>query len=95
MRPGGFVRPASERSQLVTNDSRPRTGAGAAGEARSFAREFEAVHGHEPTARELVTLSGYEEEHVTEALDAVEASVALNQTVGRTATASSQASSPI
>ena len=47
-----------------------------------LAREFEAAHGHEPTARELVTLSGYEEQHVTEALDAVEASVSLNQTVG-------------
>ena len=47
-----------------------------------LAREFEAVHGHEPTVRELVTLSGYEEQHVTEALDAVEASVSLNQTVG-------------
>ena len=45
-------------------------------------RQFEAEHGREPTAEELVVLSGYEEQHVEEALEVVEASVSLNQTVG-------------
>jgi RNA polymerase primary sigma factor len=45
-------------------------------------RQFEAEHGREPTLEELSALSGYEEQHVDEALGAVEASVSLNQTVG-------------
>ncbi len=45
-------------------------------------RQFEAEHGREPTLEELAALSGYEEQHVDEALSAVEASVSLNQTVG-------------
>jgi RNA polymerase primary sigma factor len=45
-------------------------------------REFELEHGREPTLDELVELSGYEPQHVEEALGAVEASVSLNQTVG-------------
>jgi RNA polymerase primary sigma factor len=45
-------------------------------------RQFEVEHGREPTTDELVTLSGYELQHVEEALGAVEASVSLNQTVG-------------
>lgn len=45
-------------------------------------RQFEAEHGREPTLEELAAMSGYEEQHVEEALGAVEASVSLNQTVG-------------
>jgi RNA polymerase primary sigma factor len=45
-------------------------------------REFEVEHGREPTDEELVAMSGYEEQHVVEALGAVEASVSLNRTVG-------------
>jgi RNA polymerase primary sigma factor len=45
-------------------------------------REFEIEHGREPTAEELAEMSGYEEQHVVEALGAVEASVSLNQAVG-------------
>jgi RNA polymerase primary sigma factor len=45
-------------------------------------REFEAESGREPTLEELTAMSGYEQQHVEEALDAVEASVSLNQTVG-------------
>ena len=45
-------------------------------------REFEVEHGREPTTEELSELSGYEEQHVVEALGAVEASVSLNQAVG-------------
>ena len=45
-------------------------------------RQFEAEHGREPTLEELTALSGYEAQHVDEALSAVEASVSLNQTVG-------------
>jgi RNA polymerase primary sigma factor len=47
-----------------------------------LAREFEAEHGREPTDEELVELSGYEDQHVSEALGAVEASVSLNRAVG-------------
>ncbi|HEX2427303.1 MAG TPA: sigma-70 family RNA polymerase sigma factor [Gaiellaceae bacterium] len=47
-----------------------------------LARTFEAERGREPTADELAALSGYELQHVEEALSAVEASVSLNQTVG-------------
>jgi RNA polymerase primary sigma factor len=45
-------------------------------------REFEIEHGREATTEELAAASGYEEQHVVEALEAVEASVSLNQTVG-------------
>jgi RNA polymerase primary sigma factor len=45
-------------------------------------REFEIEHNREPTEQELAELSGYEEQHVVEALDVAEASVSLNQTVG-------------
>ena len=45
-------------------------------------REFELEHGREPTTEELAAMSGYELQHVEEALSAVEASVSLNQTVG-------------
>jgi RNA polymerase primary sigma factor len=45
-------------------------------------REFEAEHGREPTVDELARLTGYELQHVEEALGAVEASVSLNQAVG-------------
>jgi RNA polymerase primary sigma factor len=45
-------------------------------------RAFEAQHGREPTLEELAELTGYEEQHVVEALGAVEASVSLNQAVG-------------
>ena len=45
-------------------------------------RQFEIEHGREPTESELAEMSGYEEQHVVEALGAVEASVSLNQAVG-------------
>jgi RNA polymerase primary sigma factor len=45
-------------------------------------RQFEVEHGREPTLDELVTLTGYEAQHIEEALAAVEASVSLNQAVG-------------
>jgi RNA polymerase primary sigma factor len=45
-------------------------------------RQFEIEHGREPTEPELAEMSGYEEQHVVEALGAVEASVSLNQAVG-------------
>ncbi len=45
-------------------------------------REFELEHAREPNEAELAELSGYEEQHVIEALGAVEASVSLNQVVG-------------
>ena len=45
-------------------------------------REFEIEHGREATSQELAAMSGYEEQHVEEALGAVEASVSLNQVVG-------------
>ena len=43
---------------------------------------FEAEHGREPTPEELAQASGFELQHVHEALDVVEANVSLNQTVG-------------
>jgi RNA polymerase primary sigma factor len=42
----------------------------------------EAEHGREPTNEELAEATGYELRHVEEALDVVEATVSLNQTVG-------------
>jgi RNA polymerase primary sigma factor len=47
-----------------------------------LAREFEAVHGREPTTEELAEAAGYELVHVEEALAVVDASVSLNQAVG-------------
>src|SRR5262249_23032035 len=46
------------------------------------AREFEVEHGGQPTAEELAAMSGYEEQHVAEALAVVEASVSLHKAVG-------------
>jgi RNA polymerase primary sigma factor len=45
-------------------------------------RQFEVEHGREPTADELAAASGFELQHVEEALGAVEASVSLNQAIG-------------
>ena len=45
-------------------------------------RQFEVEHGREATAEELAEVSGFELQHVEEALGAVEASVSLNQSVG-------------
>jgi RNA polymerase primary sigma factor len=47
-----------------------------------LSRQFEAEHGREPTTEELAGMSGYEDQHVEEALGAVEASVSLNQAIG-------------
>jgi RNA polymerase primary sigma factor len=47
-----------------------------------LSREFEIENGREPTEVELSAMSGYEQQHVAEALGAVEASVSLNQVVG-------------
>jgi RNA polymerase primary sigma factor len=43
---------------------------------------FEATHGRQPTVEELAEATELKLQHVEEALDAVEASVSLNQTVG-------------
>jgi RNA polymerase primary sigma factor len=45
-------------------------------------RRLEAESGRKPTNEELAEATGYEVQHVEEALGAVEASVSLNQTVG-------------
>jgi RNA polymerase primary sigma factor len=45
-------------------------------------RNLEAETGRKPTNEELAEATGYELQHVEEALGAVEASVSLNQTVG-------------
>jgi RNA polymerase primary sigma factor len=45
-------------------------------------RQLEAESGRKPTSEELAEATGYELQHVEEALAAVEASVSLNQTVG-------------
>ena len=44
--------------------------------------QLEAEHGREPTTEELAQATGYELRHVEEALDVVEATVSLNQSVG-------------
>jgi RNA polymerase primary sigma factor len=52
---------------------------------RKLARErqrFETAHGREPTVEELADVAGMELAHAQEALDAVEANVSLNRTVG-------------
>jgi len=49
--------------------------------ARIGAR-LEAERGREPTIAELAEAAGFEQQHVEEALGAVEASVSLNQTIG-------------
>jgi RNA polymerase primary sigma factor len=45
-------------------------------------RQLEAEHGRQATHEELAEATGFELQHVEEALGAVEASVSLNQTVG-------------
>ena len=45
-------------------------------------RQLEAEHGRQPTHAELAEATGFELQHVEEALGAVEASISLNQSVG-------------
>jgi RNA polymerase primary sigma factor len=45
-------------------------------------QRFEVAHGREPTAEELAAAAEMSLQHVQEALEAVEASVSLNQTLG-------------
>ena len=49
---------------------------------RRARQQLEATHGRPPTIEELANATELKEHHVQEALDAVEASVSLNQTIG-------------
>ncbi len=49
---------------------------------RRARQQFETAHGRTPTTEELATATELQLHHVEEALDAVEASVSLNQTIG-------------
>ena len=49
---------------------------------RRAKQQLEATHGRAPTIEELANATELKEHHVQEALDAVEASVSLNQTIG-------------
>src|SRR5687767_7271242 len=49
---------------------------------RRAKQQLEVVHGRAPTIEELAKATELKEHHVQEALDAVEASVSLNQTIG-------------
>jgi RNA polymerase primary sigma factor len=49
---------------------------------RRARQQLEATHGRAPTIEELAQATELKEHHVEEALDAVEASVSLNQTIG-------------
>ena len=49
---------------------------------RRAKQQLEATHGRPPTIEELAKATELKEHHVEEALDAVEASVLLNQTIG-------------
>ena len=79
-----WVRQACQARNLesVADDPHSRARARAAHQLARVGREFELEHGREPTVEELAGVSGYETQHVEEALSAIEASVSLNQTVG-------------
>ena len=49
---------------------------------RRARQQFETAHGRPPTTEELASVTELQLRHVEEALDAVEASVSLNQTIG-------------
>src|ERR671910_713262 len=49
---------------------------------RRAKQQLEATHGRPPTIEELAKATELKEHHVSEALEAVEASVSLNQTIG-------------
>jgi len=49
---------------------------------RRARQQLEVTHGRPPTIQELANATELKEHHVQEALDAVEASVSLNQTIG-------------
>ena len=49
---------------------------------RRAKQQLEATHGRPPTIEELAKATELKQHHVEEALDAVEASVSLNQTIG-------------
>ena len=49
---------------------------------RRARQRFETAHGRPPTTEELASVTELQLRHVEEALDAVEASVSLNQTIG-------------
>ncbi len=79
-----WIRQACQRA--VSNQSRTIRVPAHVHERRAklsrLARQFEVEHGREATPEELAEVSGYEVQHVEEALGAVEASVSLNQGVG-------------
>jgi len=79
-----WIRQACQRA--VSNQSRTIRVPAHVHERRAklarLGRQFEVEHGREATAEELAAVSGYELQHVEEALGAVEASVSLNQAIG-------------
>ena len=79
-----WIRQACQRA--VSNQSRTIRVPAHVHERRTklarLGRQFEVEHGREATVEELAEVSGYEVQHVEEALGAVEASVSLNQSVG-------------
>ena len=79
-----WIRQACQRA--VSNQSRTIRVPAHVHERRTklarLGRQFEVEHGREATVEELAEVSGYELQHVEEALGAVEASVSLNQSVG-------------
>jgi RNA polymerase primary sigma factor len=79
-----WIRQACQRA--VSNQSRTIRVPAHVHERRAklarLGRQFEVEHGREATAEELADVSGYELQHVEEALGAVEASVSLNQAIG-------------
>ena len=79
-----WIRQACQRA--VSNQSRTIRVPAHVHERRAklsrLGRQFEVEHGRDATVEELAEISGYEPQHVEEALGAVEASVSLNQSVG-------------
>jgi RNA polymerase primary sigma factor len=79
-----WIRQACQRA--VSNQSRTIRVPAHVHERRAklarLALQFEVEHGREPTTEELAEKSGYELQHVEEALGAVEVSISLNQAVG-------------
>ena len=94
-RRGGSARPASARSRTSRRRSASRCTCRSASRSSTRAPASEVSLGRQPTVEELAKATGLKLHHVQEALDAVEASVSLNQASARTATASWATCSPI
>ena len=77
-----WIRQACQRRREPVGDDPRARARRSAGSCEWRRQKFEVEHGRQPTLEEPAAATGLKRHHVEEALDAVEASVSLNQEIG-------------